>query len=168
MGSHVVVVLPPALDDGRRLRPRPEPLEAQTLVAELPVEALGAMRLQPERPPDAADHRVTDARHLGHRARAPVRFAGRRRLKPLHDDRVDLLAGFLGTSPSSTRRTCCKLQGSPAARTWIRSGRSGVSLTATWKPELLRLKKAMGDQAQLANEQLPNGIDGPVATVRDQ
>jgi hypothetical protein len=41
-------------------------------------------------------------------------------------------------------------------------------VTATWKPELLRLKKAVEDQDQLVNEQLPNGIDGPVATVRDQ
>ena len=59
------------------------------------LERLGAMRLQPERPPDAADHRVTHARRLGHRPRAPVRLARRRRLERLHDDRLDLLIGDL-------------------------------------------------------------------------
>jgi arylsulfatase A-like enzyme len=39
-------------------------------------------------------------------------------------------------------------------------------LTATLQAELLRLKKAVGDDDRLANEQLPNGVDGPVATLR--
>jgi hypothetical protein len=29
-----------------------------------------------------------------------------------------------------------------------------------------RLKTALGDEDQLANEQLPNGVDGPVARLR--
>jgi small multidrug resistance family-3 protein len=36
----IIVVVLPALDHGRRLGPRPEPLDAQTVVAELPIEAL--------------------------------------------------------------------------------------------------------------------------------
>jgi hypothetical protein len=51
------------------------------------------MRLQPERPPDPPDHRVTHARRFRHRPRAPVRLAGRRRLERLHDDGLDLLIG---------------------------------------------------------------------------
>jgi arylsulfatase A-like enzyme len=39
-------------------------------------------------------------------------------------------------------------------------------LTATLKAELLRLKASVGDTDQLANEQLPNGVDGPVAKLR--
>ena len=39
-------------------------------------------------------------------------------------------------------------------------------LTATLKAELARLKRAVGDDDQLANEQLPNGVDGPVAKLR--
>ncbi len=39
-------------------------------------------------------------------------------------------------------------------------------LTAAMKAELLRLKAAVGDTDQLANEQLPNGVDGPVARLR--
>jgi arylsulfatase A-like enzyme len=39
-------------------------------------------------------------------------------------------------------------------------------LTATLKAELQRLKTALGDEDQLANEQLPNGVDGPVAPLR--
>jgi arylsulfatase A-like enzyme len=39
-------------------------------------------------------------------------------------------------------------------------------LTATLKAELLRLKRAVRDDDQLANEQLPNGVDGPVAKLR--
>lgn len=38
--SHLVVVLPPELDDGDDLRPGAQPLETEALVAELPVEAL--------------------------------------------------------------------------------------------------------------------------------
>ena len=34
-------------------------------------------------------------------------------------------------------------------------------LTATLKAELARLKQAVRDDDQLANEQLPNGVDGP-------
>jgi arylsulfatase A-like enzyme len=39
-------------------------------------------------------------------------------------------------------------------------------LTATLKAELQRLKKAMKDDDQLASEQLPNGVDGPIAKLR--
>ncbi len=39
-------------------------------------------------------------------------------------------------------------------------------LTTILKAELLRLKRALGDQDQLANEQLPNGVDGTPATLR--
>ncbi len=39
-------------------------------------------------------------------------------------------------------------------------------LTAELKAELLRLKESLGDRDQLANEQLPNGVDGPVARLR--
>ncbi len=40
------------------------------------------------------------------------------------------------------------------------------AITATLKTELARLKKALRDEDQFANEQLPNGVDGPVATLR--
>jgi hypothetical protein len=39
-------------------------------------------------------------------------------------------------------------------------------LTARLKAELLRLKHAVGDEDQLANEQLPDGVDGTVAMLR--
>ncbi len=39
-------------------------------------------------------------------------------------------------------------------------------LTATLKAELQRLKKAMKDDDQLATDQLPNGVDGPIAKLR--
>lgn len=39
-------------------------------------------------------------------------------------------------------------------------------LTATLKAELQRLKKAMKDDDQMANEQPPSGVDGPVAKLR--
>ena len=39
-------------------------------------------------------------------------------------------------------------------------------LTATLKAELARLKLAVRDDDQLANEQLPNGVDGTVAALR--
>jgi arylsulfatase A-like enzyme len=39
-------------------------------------------------------------------------------------------------------------------------------LTASLKSELARLKQAVRDDDQLANEQLPNGVDGPVQTLR--
>ena len=39
-------------------------------------------------------------------------------------------------------------------------------LTATLKTELYRLKKELGDTDQLASDQLPNGVDGPVAKLR--
>ena len=44
--------------------------------------------------------------------------------------------------------------------------RGQEKLTADLKAELARLKKAVKDNDQLANEQLPNGVDGPVATLR--
>lgn len=37
---------------------------------------------------------------------------------------------------------------------------------AALKAELERLKRQVGDEDQLANEQLPNGVDGPVARLR--
>ncbi|HTM24114.1 MAG TPA: sulfatase [Vicinamibacterales bacterium] len=40
------------------------------------------------------------------------------------------------------------------------------ALTAALKAELARLKKEVRDDDQLANEQLPNGVDGPVARLR--
>jgi len=40
------------------------------------------------------------------------------------------------------------------------------SLTATLKTELARLKQAVRDDDQLANEQIPNGVDGTVAKLR--
>jgi arylsulfatase A-like enzyme len=40
------------------------------------------------------------------------------------------------------------------------------ALAATLKNELARLKKDLRDNDQLANEQLPNGVDGPVAKLR--
>jgi hypothetical protein len=39
-------------------------------------------------------------------------------------------------------------------------------LTATLKSELRRLKHAVGREDQLANEQLPDGVDGTVAMWR--
>jgi arylsulfatase A-like enzyme len=39
-------------------------------------------------------------------------------------------------------------------------------LTASLKAELLRLKQAVRDDDQFANEQLPNGVDGPAAKLR--
>jgi arylsulfatase A-like enzyme len=41
-----------------------------------------------------------------------------------------------------------------------------AQLTATLKSELARLKKSVNDQDQLADEQIPNGVDGPVAKLR--
>ena len=46
-------------------------------------------------------------------------------------------------------------------------GQPGTSeLTATLKTELFRLKRALRDEDQLANVQLPNGVDGTVARLR--
>jgi arylsulfatase A-like enzyme len=39
-------------------------------------------------------------------------------------------------------------------------------LTASLKAELARLKRDVRDDDQLANEQIPNGVDGPVAKLR--
>jgi hypothetical protein len=39
-------------------------------------------------------------------------------------------------------------------------------LTAALKTELTRVKREARDDDQLANEQLPNGVDGPVARLR--
>jgi arylsulfatase A-like enzyme len=39
-------------------------------------------------------------------------------------------------------------------------------LTATLKAELVRLKQTVGDKDQLANDQLPNGVDGTAAALR--
>ena len=40
------------------------------------------------------------------------------------------------------------------------------ALTAELKQQLIRLKRELRDDDQLANEQLPNGVDGPVAQLR--
>jgi arylsulfatase A-like enzyme/ABC-type molybdate transport system substrate-binding protein len=40
------------------------------------------------------------------------------------------------------------------------------ALTATLKMELAKLKRELRDEDQLANEQLPNGVDGPIAKLR--
>jgi arylsulfatase A-like enzyme len=46
-------------------------------------------------------------------------------------------------------------------------GQPGLdSLTASLKQELARLKREVRDDDQLAGEQLPNGVDGPVARLR--
>jgi hypothetical protein len=39
-------------------------------------------------------------------------------------------------------------------------------LTASLKAELARLKRAVRDDDQLADVQLPNGVDGTVAALR--
>jgi arylsulfatase A-like enzyme len=43
---------------------------------------------------------------------------------------------------------------------------SHEKITAELKAELIRLKKTLRDDDQFANEQIPNGVDGPVATLR--
>jgi arylsulfatase A-like enzyme len=40
------------------------------------------------------------------------------------------------------------------------------TMTTTLKAEIRRLKEALRDEDQLANDQLPNGVDGPVARLR--
>jgi arylsulfatase A-like enzyme len=40
------------------------------------------------------------------------------------------------------------------------------ALTASLKQELQRLKQSLGDTDQFANDQFPNGVDGPVAKLR--
>ena len=40
------------------------------------------------------------------------------------------------------------------------------ALTRAMKAELQRLKSAAQDEDQFANEQLPNGVDGPPAKLR--
>ena len=40
------------------------------------------------------------------------------------------------------------------------------ALTASLKAELLRLKQSLGDEDQFANEQIPNGVDGPAGKLR--
>jgi hypothetical protein len=40
------------------------------------------------------------------------------------------------------------------------------AITKSLKSELHRLKQAMRDDDQFANEQPPNGVDGPVAKLR--
>jgi arylsulfatase A-like enzyme len=39
-------------------------------------------------------------------------------------------------------------------------------LAESLKQELARLKREMRDEDQLANQQIPNGVDGPVAKLR--
>ena len=46
-------------------------------------------------------------------------------------------------------------------------GESGMeAITATLKAELIRLKREVRDDDQLADVQIPNGVDGPVARLR--
>jgi len=46
-------------------------------------------------------------------------------------------------------------------------GQPGLeALTAGLKQQLAELKRRVGDDDRLANEQLPNGVDGPVARLR--
>jgi hypothetical protein len=40
------------------------------------------------------------------------------------------------------------------------------ALTARLKAELAQVKQEVGDDDRLAREQLPNGVDGPVARLR--
>ena len=44
--------------------------------------------------------------------------------------------------------------------------RGHEAITAALKAELMRLKKALRDDDQLANQLLPNSVDGPIATLR--
>jgi hypothetical protein len=44
--------------------------------------------------------------------------------------------------------------------------RGQEALTSTLKAELARLKRELRDDDQLANEQIPNGVDGPVERLR--
>jgi hypothetical protein len=96
-----------AAGECRRLRSSPR------AAAQAHLESLGAMRLQPEHPPDAADHRMTDAGRLGHGPSARVRLAGRRRVERLHNDGFNLLIadgarrpdGGSSYSPTSRRAT---------------------------------------------------------------
>ena len=57
---------------------------------------------------------------------------------------------------STTRRSCTTSTAQPGQE----------ALTASLKAELARLKRAVRDDDQLANEQLPNGVDGTVARLR--
>ena len=57
------------------------------------LERLRDVGLQPERAPDAADHGVTHAGRLGHRAGTPVRLALRRRLQCFDNYRFDRVVG---------------------------------------------------------------------------
>ena len=46
-------------------------------------------------------------------------------------------------------------------------GQPGLeALTAQLKQQLAQLKRELRDDDQLANEQLPNGVDGPAAKLR--
>jgi hypothetical protein len=44
--------------------------------------------------------------------------------------------------------------------------RQQEALTSTLKMELTRLKREVRDDDQFADEQLPNGVDGPVGKLR--
>jgi len=57
------------------------------------LERLRDVRFEPERPPDAADHRVTHPGLRGHRPRAPVGLALRGRFERLDDHRLDVRVG---------------------------------------------------------------------------
>jgi hypothetical protein len=46
-------------------------------------------------------------------------------------------------------------------------GEQGLeALTAQLKQRLAQLKQELNDNDQLANDQLPNGVDGPAARLR--
>jgi hypothetical protein len=46
-------------------------------------------------------------------------------------------------------------------------GEAGMeTLTARLKDQLAQLKREVKDDDRLANEQLPNGVDGPIARLR--
>ena len=66
-------------DHGIRRRSHVQAHHVPDLLHELRIrrelETLRTMRLQPECPPDASDHRMTDARRLRHGPGAPVRLA---------------------------------------------------------------------------------------------
>lgn len=40
------------------------------------------------------------------------------------------------------------------------------TLTAALKQQLAQLKRDLKDDDRLANEQMPNGVDGPIARLR--
>jgi hypothetical protein len=74
-------------------------LEEVGVVGQL--ERLGAVGLQPERPPDPADRRLRQAGGLGHAAGAPVGSVPGLGLQRLGDDLLDVRVGDLARRPGA-------------------------------------------------------------------